>query len=296
MDVTEEKNARGIALMVLSMGSFALADTFVKLSASSLSPAQVLFFLNGGGLVLFLIIAVLRGERLSDPRAFAPILLLRYFSEVFGMVGMVLALTYIPLSTVGAITQATPVLVAVAAVLFLGEKVSWRRWSSIIVGFIGVLLIVQPGSQNFDPAVLWALVALAGLSIRDLTTKLAPDGMGSASLASYTMIAALPVAVAWVMYNGESLIPAHTRWIIVLPMILLGSLGYLLLIASIRIATVSVVTPFRYARILFLMALGVLVFGERPGILMLVGAALIIASGLYLMWREQQVKRMSGRP
>lgn len=291
--MTDEKNARGIILMVLSMGAFALADTLVKLSTSFLSPAQVLFFLIGGGLVLFSLMAKVQGEKLRDPRAFAPILLLRYLSEISGMAGMVLALAYVPLSTVGAITQASPMLVTVGAVLFLGEKVSWRRWSSIFVGFAGVLLIVQPGAAGFDLAVLWAVLAMAALSIRDLTTRLTPLGMPSTCLATYTMMAAFPFTIAWVLLSGESLFPEHVNWVIVVPMIGLGSFGYMLLIASLRMAEASVVTPFRYSRIIFLLVLGIVVFQESPSALMLCGATLIIVSGIYMMWREQRVKRSS---
>ena len=277
--------------MVLSMAAFALADTLVKLSAATLSPAQVLFYLNGGGLVLFAALAVARNESLVHSRAFAPILLLRYFSEVAGMAGMVLALTSVPVSTVGAITQAAPILVVVGAVVFLGEQVSWRRWTSIAFGFLGVLLIVQPGTSGFDLTILWALLALVGLSIRDLTTRLAPEGMPSTTLATYTMIAALPFAIVWVLYNGESLFPVQTNWWIVLPMVGLGALGYILLISSLRLAEISAVTPFRYTRIIFLLVLGLVVFNETPSAAMLVGATLIVVSGIYLMWREQRLKK-----
>lgn len=280
--------------MVLAMGAFALADTLVKLSTSFLSPAQVLFFLIGGGLILFATMAKAQGEKLIDPRAVAPIFLLRYAAEIVGMVGMILALTYVPLSTVGAITQATPILVAVGAVVFLGEKISWRRWSAIIVGFAGVLLIVQPGAVGFDLTVLWAVLAMVALSIRDLTTRWAPSDMASTRVATYTMAAAIPFTIGWVLSNGESLFPPQVNWLIVIPMIGLGSLGYMLLIVALRMAEVSVVMPFRYSRIIFLLVLDVLVFHERPDTLMLVGAALIIGSGIYMMWRERQVKRSLG--
>ena len=293
MPALGENSAKGIIMMILSMGAFAVADTLVKVTSSSISPAQVLFFLNAGGLIVFATIAVWQGERLVDANAFKPILLLRYISEVFGMAGMVLALSYVPLSTVGAITQATPLLVAVGAVIFLKEKVSWRRWSSIVVGFIGVLLIVQPGGTEFDYAVLWAVLAMFALSVRDLTTRLTPIDMASSSLATYTMLAAVPFAMAWVFYNGETLLPANVNWVIVITMIGLGSAGYLLLIASLRMAQASAVTPFRYARIIFLLILGTIVFDERPGLLVLLGATLIIASGIYIMWREQKVKNQA---
>jgi len=277
--------------MIVSMLAFSAADTFVKLSTSIISPAQVMFYLIGGALVLFALIAKLQGDRLLDVRAFSPMLLLRYFAEVAGMVGMVMALASVPISSVGAITQATPILAAVGAVVFLNENVGWRRWCSIVVGFIGVLLIVQPGAIEFDVDVLWALLALVALSVRDLTTRLVPTNMASASLATFTMAAALPFTIGWVLFNGESLLPEETNWLITFPMVFLGAIAYMLLIASIRMSEVSVVMPFRYTRVIFLLVLGIVVFEEQPDALMLIGASLIIISGTYMMWREQRVKQ-----
>jgi len=276
--------------MVASMVAFSAADTLVKISTTLISPAQVMFYLFAGGLIIFTLMAALQGDRLVDARAFSPLLLLRYVAEIAGMVGMVMALANVPISSVGAITQASPILATVGAVLFLHEKVGWRRWASIVVGFIGVLLIVQPGAMEFDFAVLWAILALVALSVRDLTTRLIPKDMASASLAAYTMAAATPFTIIWVLFSGERFIPAETNWLFILPMIILGALGYMLLIASIRLAEVAVVMPFRYSRIIFLLVIGVIVFGEKPNTLMLIGASLIIISGTYMMWREQRVK------
>lgn len=289
--MNKDTNLRGILFMIASMSLFAVADTLVKLSTSLISPAQVMFYLMSGGFVLFSLMALLQKDKLNDPRVFSPILLLRYFAEIAGMVGMVMALANVPISTVGAITQATPLLATVGAVIFLNEYVGWRRWCAIIVGFLGVLLIVQPGAIEFDVAVLWAILALVALSIRDLTTRLIPADIPSASLATYTMAVAAPFTIIWVIYNGESLFPTQTNWFMTIPMVVLGAIGYMFLIASIRLGEVSVVMPFRYSRIIFLLILGVIVFNEKPSILMLVGAFLIISSGTYMMWREQLVKR-----
>ncbi|MCP4184198.1 MAG: DMT family transporter [Hyphomicrobiales bacterium] len=290
MELIRQKNLQGIILMVISMGLFAVADSLIKLMSVFISPAQVLFFMIGGGMVVFTIIVVLQKERLFDRRAFAPVLLVRYLSEVIGMAGMVLALTYVPLSIVGAILQATPLLVVVGAVLFLGEKVSWRRWSSIGVGFFGVLLIIQPGAEGFDAKILFAVMSMVGLSVRDLTTRWTPPDMASASLATYTMAATFPFAIGWLIYNGENMIPAQANWVMILAMIALGSVGYMLLIKSIRMAEVSIVSPFRYSRLIFLLFIGVVIFDERPGISTLFGALLIIVSGIYIMWRERRVR------
>lgn len=285
-----DPNIRGIALMVCSMVAFALADTLVKMLTVVLSPAQVLFYLIGGALLLFGSIAMAQRETLLDRRAFAPVLWVRYVSEVAGMVGMVTALALVPISTVGAITQAAPLLAVLGAVLFLRETIGWRRWCAIVCGFVGVLLIVQPGAIAFDVSVLWAVLALVALSVRDVTTRLVPSDMASTSLATFTMAAALPFAVGWVLLDGDSLFPSDANWWLITPMVLLGAVGYMLLIASLRTAAVSVVMPFRYSRIVFLIIVGVVVFGERPDGWTLLGATLIIVSGIYTLWREQQVK------
>ena len=201
--LTNKNNAKGIVLMLFSMAAFALGDTFVKTSGSFLSPAQIMFFLISGGLILFALIAVAKGENLKEPRAFAPVLLLRYCTEMIGLLGMIMALTNVPLSIVGAVTQASPILVAVGAVIFLRETVSWRRWSSIAIGFCGVVLVIKPWGESLDYAVLWAVLALVGFSVRDLVTRLTPPDIASASLATFTMVAALPFTAIWVIFTGE---------------------------------------------------------------------------------------------
>ena len=290
MLASQKQNSKGILLMLISMASFAIGDTFVKISGSFLSPSQIMFFLISGGLIIFAIIALVKGEKLTEPRAFSPILLIRYCAEMLGLVAMIMGLTKVPLSVVGTVTQASPILVAAGAVIFFKEVVSWRRWSSIIVGFFGVILVIQPGGQNLDYAVLWAVAALLAFSIRDLVTRLTPQDIPSASIATFTMIAAFPFTTAWVFLSGERFFPPGIDWAVVVSMIILGSFGYLLLLTSLRIGELSAIMPFRYSRIVFLLILGVLVFGERPTASMLIGATLILISGVYIMWREKVIK------
>ena len=289
--MTQNRNGRGIVLMLVSMAAFAIADSLVKFSSSSISPAQVMLLLLVSAFLMYLPLTLYRGDSLVDRRFLEPIFLLRYLAEISGMVGMVNALALVPLATVGAITQAVPIIVAVGAALFLSEKISWRRWTSIFVGFAGVLLIVQPGAEGFDIMVLWAVLAMISLSVRDLTTRMIAPDISSVCLATFTMIATIPVAVCWVLWEGQTLLPHDPDWLVILPMVTLGSLGYLLLTAAMRMAEVSVVTPFRYSRVLFLIVLGLVMFGEQPGPQTLVGAVLIIASGTYMTWREHQLKR-----
>ena len=290
MLVGTKKNSKGIILMLISMASFAVGDTFIKISGAYLSPAQIMFFLIAGGLIIFAIIAKFKGENLLDRRAFSPILLIRYCAEMVGLVAMIIGLTKVPLSVVGTVTQASPILVAAGAVIFFKEVISWRRWSSIFIGFVGVVLVIQPGGQNLNYAVIWAVIALVAFSIRDLVTRLTPPDIPSSSIATFTMIAAFPFTTAWVFLSGEKFFPPGIDWALVSSMIILGSFGYLLLITSLRLGELSAIMPFRYSRIVFLIILGFLVFGERPTASMLIGSTLILISGVYIMWREKVIK------
>ncbi len=290
MTTPTSRNARGIWLMVASMAAFAVADVFVKISASNIAPAQTSFLLLAGGWVIFTGLALLQRAPLLDRRAFLPVMLWRYLAEGVAALGMVLALANVPLSSVGAILQATPLVVTAGAVLILGEVVSWRRWSAIVVGFVGVLLIVQPGTAGFNAAALWAVLAMAGLAGRDLTTRVAPQGMAGAALAAFTMTAILPFAALWCLLSEGAILPPVINWPVVIAMSGFGAVGYLLIIASVRAAEVSVVSPFRYSRLIFLLIFGMVFFSERPDVVTLLGAAIIIASGIYTMWRDRLSK------
>lgn len=291
MPTQQTQNLRGIWLMIAAMAAFAVTDTLIKVAASTLSSAQTTLLLTGGGLVLFAAIALVQRAALRPRDAVSPIMLIRYCAELCGTFGIVLALTYVPLSTVGAILQATPLVVAAGAVLFLGETVSWRRWSAIVVGFVGVLMIIKPGTEAFDLTVLWPVLAMFGLAGRDLTTRVTPPGMASSALATYTMAALVPFAILWCVLAGDPLIPTKANWPLIIAMVSGGALGYLLIIASVRAAEVSVVSPYRYSRLIFLLAFGVIFFNERPDALTLMGAAIIIVSGIYTMWRDRVAKQ-----
>lgn len=283
-----DKSIQGIILMVAAMGAFAVADTVIKLASTAMSPAHTTLLLIGGGAVIFAILAVLQGQAPVSRAALSPVLGLRYAAEAIGAFSMVNGLAHVPLSTVGAIIQATPLVVVGGAVLFLDEKVSWRRWSAIGLGFVGVLMIVQPGGAGFDTAVFWPVIAMIALAARDLTTRVTPPDMASTTLATCTMLAVLPFAVVWCWLTEPQLLPIAPNWWHVAAMVSFGAVGYLLLTASIRMTAVSTVSPFRYARLLFLLAFGVIFFDERPDPLMLAGTALIIAAGLYTMWRSRR--------
>ncbi|MEO1676597.1 MAG: DMT family transporter [Pseudomonadota bacterium] len=289
-------NARGIALMVVAMAFFALADLAIKLSAGSLDQAQVIFILGASGFVTFAGLAMLRGERLLTPLALHPAVLARNVSEILGSTMMVIALATTPLIIVGAILQAAPLTVMAGAALLLKEPVGWRRWLAASVGFAGVLVVLRPWEAGIAPGALLAVGAMVCLSGRDLFNRMAPRELPTLVLAAHGLAFIGALGVIWSLAGPGQLLPPDPPWGIIAMLMICGTVAYFTITASVRAAPVSVVAPFRYSRLLFLAALGILVLGERPDWSLAAGATLIIGSGLYVLHRERRLSSLHTVP
>ncbi|MEO3417302.1 DMT family transporter [Roseovarius sp. CAU 1744] len=285
-------NIRGSALMVLAMAGFALEDTFIKFVSADLPVGQILFMMGIGGAVIFGAISVLKGDRFVSRDFLVTPVLLRNLGEMIAAFGYITALTLIPLSTVAAIIQATPLCVTLGAALFMGEQVGWRRWSAIVVGFFGVLLIIRPGLEGFQPASLFAVIGVAGLALRDLSTRVVPPSVSSMQLSGYAFATVILIGLALLVIDGGAVQPSATNWLQLGAMIFFSVVGYYAIVAAMRIGDVSAVTPFRYSRLVFSLILGIAIFGEQPDWLTYTGAALIIGSGLYSILRERRLARV----
>jgi len=284
-------NMKGIALMVAAMGGFALEDMFIKALSAHLPTSQILVMLGLGGTAIFAAWARARGARLFAPAMFTRPMALRNLGEVAGTVCFVTAITRVPLSTASAILQATPLAVTLGAAVFLGAPVGWRRWSAILAGFAGVLLVVRPGLSGFDPAALFAVAAVFGLATRDLCTRVAPPAVSSLTMSAYGFAMAAVAGVLLLPFGAPPVPPDRAAALSLAGALVVGVLAYYAITAAMRVGEVAVVTPFRYTRLIFAIAIGMAVFGERPDALTLAGAAVIIASGLYTLLREQRLRR-----
>lgn len=281
------ENLRGIVLMVASMAFFAVEDMLVKKVSATLPVGQILMILGAGGALAFGAMALSRGQRLWSRALFSRPVLLRNLGEVIGTMGFVLALALTPLSSASAILQATPLAVTLGAALFLGAQVGWRRWSAILVGFCGVLLIIRPGLEGFEPASLFAVQAVFGLALRDLATRATPRSVGSLQLSAYAFALLVPLGAAMLAVSGGAVMPARPEILSLAGALLAGVIGYYMIVEASRIGDIAVITPFRYTRLIFALIIAVSVFGERPDALTLLGAAIIMASGLYTLLRER---------
>mgnify|MGYP000686227749 CR=1 FL=1 len=284
-------NMRGILLMVGAMAAFALEDMFIKRVAADLPTGQILAFLGLGGTLAFGLAALRARSRLVSRDLLLPAVMLRNLGELIGTIGFVTALALTPLSTASAILQATPLAVTFGAALFLGAEVGWRRWSAIAAGFAGVLIIIRPGLAGFEPASLFAVQGVAGLALRDLATRRVPARVTTVQLSAYAF-AMLIVAGAFLLaIDGPARAPSPVNWRDLGFALGIGICGYWAITGAMRVGEIAVVTPFRYTRMVFALGIGALAFGERPDAATLGGAGLIIASGLYTIFRERRLAR-----
>lgn len=284
-------NLRGIGLMVLAMATFTISDMFIKLASTRLPVGQILIVLGLGGTLVFAALARRRGDVLFSRAVLHPAVLARNTSEVLGTFGVVMALALTPLSQASAIFQATPLLVTLGAALIFRETVGWRRWSAIALGLTGVLIIIRPGTEGFDANSLFAVLGVLGLSGRDLSTRAVPPGISTVQLAAYGFAVVAPLGAIVLAGTGGALWPDPQEWLYLIAMVASSAVAYFCITLAMRVGEISAVTPFRYTRLIFALAVGYLVFGEIPDGAMYLGAALIIGSGLYTIARERRLHR-----
>lgn len=279
------ENIRGAVLMSIAMALFALEDMFVKRAATALPVGEVLMLFGLGGMVAFAVLALKAGHPLWHPAVRSPLMLMKAGFEMTGRIGYTLGIALTPLSNASAILQATPLVVVAGAALFFRERVGPRRWSAIGIGFIGVLVILRPGLEGFVPAALWTVMGLLGFAGRDLATRAAPKVLTNFQLGIYGFAALIPSGAVILAVTGGGHLPTAANLLPIAGAITFGVAAYWALTAAMRTGEVSVVTPFRYTRLIFALILGVLVFGEHPDGFTLAGAALIVASGVYTLLR-----------
>lgn len=285
------ENLRGMGLMVLAMFVFAIADAWIKLVSAALPTGEILMLMGIGGALIFATMSARRGDRLFTSAILDRSILIRGLGEMVGTVGMITALALIPFSTTAAITQAIPLVITMGAALFLGEKVGWHRWSAIAIGFGGVLLIIRPGLEEFDPNSIFAVLAVLGLSTRDLATRTAPKHLSTPVLSAYGFFVLIPVGFGLMMFSGGAAVPNALHSVYLLGIVLMAAVGYMAVTAAMRMGDVGAITPLRYSRIVFAMFIGVVIFKETPDTLTIIGSIIVIISGLFTIYREHQAKR-----
>ena len=274
--------------MIIAMGCLTLTDLLIKVASQTLPIGQVMISYGVGSLIVFWALLRIKGESIRLSPLTNPTVIFRNIGDLIALNGMFLALVYVPLSTIGAVIQTVPILVTAAAALFLGERVGMRRASAIFVGFLGALLIIQPGAASFDITAILVLIAAIGMALRDIATKLVRENLSTLLLTFYSCFLFIISGGVLLIINGGASVPVVGNSVTIVAMIVTGSLGFFFMTEAVRLGEMSVVSPFRYTRLLFSMAAGILILGEQVNASMIIGSALTILSGLYI-WRREIV-------
>lgn len=272
--------------MVAAFLLFTFLDTAAKLLAEEMNSLQIVWARFIGHAVL--VVVVLMPSK--GTRVFASSnLRLQIIRSIFLFISTIFnffALRYLQLATTSSIMFTVPLLVAALSVPLLGEHVGWRRWTAIAVGFAGVLIIVRPGGAELHWAVGLSLCNVVAVALYQITTRklAARDHSDTTSLYSPMVGAIILLPLLPYVWEAPS---GPLAWLLLCSMGVFGGIGHWLLIIALRYAPASLLAPFSYTSILWMTTSGYLVFGHLPDGWTVVGAAVVIASGLYVFHRER---------
>lgn len=288
------ENLRGAAFMTFSMLAFAIEDVLIKTLGARIPSGQIISVIGAGGALAFAMWFIVKGQPVFVRAHLNRRVWMRGFFEVTGTMLFISALMLLDVTMLSAIIQATPLVVAVGGAVFLGQSVGWRRWAAILVGFAGVLLIIRPGLDGVSWATLIAVGGMLGLAGRDLSTRSLTVDISGAHLSLHAFLLLVPAGLVLCWINGQSLtVMSGTDTATLVACVIVALLAYLSIVAATRAGDAAFISLFRYTRMLFALVLGVLVLGERPDTLTLVGAAIVIGAGLFTLLREAQLRRTS---
>ncbi len=289
------ENIRGSIFMTLAMLAFTLEDFTLKKATEFIPLSQLLIICGILGSLFFISCSRFANEPIFYKDSFNKTLIIRSIFEIMGRIFYALAIAFMPITNAASILQATPLVVVLGAVIFLNEKVGWRRWTAILTGFIGVLMIIQPGTNGFTIFSIFAVLGMIGFAGRDLATRMSPVGMSNYQLGSFGFYM---VIIAGIILSGFNyfFFPEKTiwgtisfdAWIFVIANAAAGVSAYFCLTIAMRVGDVSFVTPFRYVRVLFAMFFGVVILGEQPNALVIIGSVIVVLSGIYIIIRRNQ--------
>ena len=289
--MTQHHNRRGVIAMSVGMVCFVINDTLVKFVSHSL-PASQLIFLRGLMAVLGLLLLAKVLDKQAFNREWQQHLTQRWVlarSLLDGLASLVYlsALFHMPLGNATAINMSTPLLIALFSGLLMGVHISLRNWMIIGLGFVGVILVVQPQAEGFNA---WAWVALAGTclhALRDLSVRFIPPTVPSMVITVGTALSATVLAGIWSLAHEWVDLSAFT-WLMVASASVFLSSGYFFLIKATRVADMSVIAPFRYMGLLTAVIVGFVIWGDVPNLLAWCGMWILVSAGLLMLKLNRQ--------
>lgn len=284
-------NLTAIVAMVASQAVFTVNDALMKLAARELPGGQAIF-MRGVLSVLIggLLLIALGGIRAWPARKEWSLIGLRNIGEIGATLLYLTALFHMPIAEATAILQFLPLAITAGAALFLGEPVGWRRWLATGAGFVGVLVIIRPGTPSFNGWSLVALAAVASIVLRDLATRRVDRRVPTILLTFLSSLTVTMAASTFALFETW-LAPSLEELLMIAAAALFVLAGYYSITEAMRRGAVAVISPFRYSVIVWAIIAGIMMFGEWPDLASLLGTGIVMAAGLYTLFRERQLAR-----
>lgn len=287
------ENIRAALLIMASMASFTINDALMKLAAADL-PFFEQIFLRGVVISLGLFLYARACGHMTATISSKDRLLsyVRVAAEAIGTVFFLSALYSIPIANLSAILQALPLTVTLAAALFFGETVGWRRIAAILIGFVGVAIIIRPGLDGFTAHSLYGVATVIAVTIRDMASRKLSADVPSSRIA-------LMSAVGVTLFAGGGSMVLQEHWVAtnaIETLLIFGAavslmIGYVTAVSGMRSGEIGFVAPFRYTSLLVALILGFVLFNEWPDALTMLGASIVVATGLFTIYREQKTSQ-----
>jgi drug/metabolite transporter (DMT)-like permease len=286
---------RGILLMCGGVSMFPFMNVAVKLLAVHYPAAQITWARFTGHLIVMLVV-FLPQHRWGLLRARRPVVQIgRSVLMLASNLVFVMAIGRVPLATASAIGFSAPLIVTALSVPLLHEQVGWRRWSAVVVGFAGTLMVIRPGSGFREPAVLLLLASSFAYALYMIATRFAGRHDSAATGIIFAALfgsLGMSLVMPFVFVMPRSILDG----LLFCSLGLLGGFGHYLVIRAFQLGPAAVIAPLGYVELIGTVILGYVVFGNFPDLWTWAGAGVIIASGIYIAWRERRRREERTRP
>lgn len=290
VDPAQPSNTAGILAMLAAMAAFACGDSLMKLSSTELPTGELVFLRAAGMALAAFVYALLSGAFRNAWKLLARPMVLRAVGDVGGALAFQSALARMAFADLIAIIQINPLTVTAASAVFLNERVGWRRWTAAAVGLLGVLLIIRPGTSAFTWWSIVAVVSVLFATLRDVSTK-SIDRMVPAALIMWFSSSAVAAGSLLMVFFEDWVWPEPGIMLQVAGASAFSLIGHLCIIMSVRKGELSAVAPFRYSIMIWALILGLVIWGDLPDGLTMLGMAVVTGAGIYTFRREMTARR-----
>jgi drug/metabolite transporter (DMT)-like permease len=287
----EDRRLFAIGLMLAALLCYTIIDSCAKLMVQAGLPSmEVVFVRYAGQFILVLALFLPREGRALFATSNLKLEVGRGLFLLGSTICNFIAVVYLPLTITSAISFTMPLILCALSIPLLGETVGWRRWLAIGVGFIGVMIIVRPGTEAFHPAVLLSLGTAVFSALYNLSTR-GLAGVDTTTTQQFYASGVATLCIAPFSFGGWVWPTDPLVWMLFIGIGVAALIGHLFVTTAHRYAPASVLAPFGYLQIIFMTASSWLVFNQPPDVWIFVGAPIVIASGLYIWLRERQLSK-----